>query len=224
MFRLGISYVPFQPHVVISNFNYLSSSLILRIPEYIHHPVENVHFHPTNVSWEIVEPETHLRFRWDENEQFKKDCATDFSGEVWADRDEVTFQVTMQNVGDQPHNEGVAAFCLQAGAFVGYHDPQGQMTFIRTSDRWVRVSEGGHTEHNLIAKVNDVEEWVLAIALDQGQNPGGNAGIWPSCLHANPVWRQLAPGESETAHGKIYFFRGDLDEAYERFKVDFTNR
>ena len=222
--RLGISPVSFLPHVVISNSHYLSASLILRIPEYIHHPREDVPFQPANVSWEIVEPEAHLRFRWDEHELFKKDCCTDFTGEIRAHGDKVTFEVTMHNVGDRPHNRGVSEFCLQTGAFFGFRDTQGQMTFIRTSDAWARVNEGQRAVHNLIAKVNDVEEWVLAMALDQPNNPGGNRLIWPSCLHTNPRWRQLAPGESETAHGKIYFFRGTLDDVYERYKGDFAGQ
>ena len=220
---LGISPVPFQPHIVIANSHYLSASLILRIPEYIHHPTEHVPFHPRNVSWEVIEPQTYLRFRWDEHEAFKKDCSTDFSGEVRAHGDEVTFEVTMRNVGDQPHNRGVSEFCLQTGAFFGFRDPEGQMTFIRTSGCWVKVSQGEPAVHNLIAKVNDVEEWVLAMALDQGANPKGNRLVWPSCLHTNPRWRQLAPGESETAHGKVYFFRGDLDDVYKRYRADFAN-
>ncbi len=221
---LGISPVPFQPHVVIANSHYLSASLILRIPEYIHHPTEQVSFHPRNVSWEIVKPQTHLRFRWDEHEAFKKECATDFNGEIQAHGDEVTFEVTMRNVGDQPHNWGVSEFCLQTGAFFGFRDPEGEMTFIRTSDRWVKVSQREPAVHNLIAKVNDVEEWVLAMALDQRNNPKGNRLIWPSCLHTNPRWRQLVPGESQTAHGKIYFFRGTLDDVYERYRVDFPGQ
>jgi len=221
---LGISPVPFQPHVVIANSHYLSASLILRIPEYIHHPTEQVSFHPRNVSWEIVNPQTHLRFRWDEHEAFKKECATDFNGEIRAHGDEVTFEVTMRNVGDQPHNRGVSEFCLQTGAFFGFRDPEGEMTFIRTSDRWVKVSQREPAVHNLIAKVNDVEEWVLAMALDQRNNPKGNRLIWPSCLHTNPRWRQLVPGESQTAHGKIYFFRGTLDDVYERYRADFSGQ
>ena len=138
--RLGISPVSFQPHVVIANPQYLNASLILRIPEYIHHPIEDVSFHPANVAWDIVEPDRHLRFRWDEHELFKKECCTDFNGEVRTRGDEVTFEVTMRNFGDRPHNRGVSAFCLQAGGFHGFRDTQGQMTYIRTSDAWARVS------------------------------------------------------------------------------------
>lgn len=223
MARLGVTPVSFQPHVVISNPEYLSSSLVLRIPEYINPPGTRDHLHPHSVKWQVIEQDVHIKYHCEADEQTKQAWGVDFWGEARGGEGEVSFEVTEKNVSDKPHSLGVSLFCMQAGQFVGFHDPNQIRTFVRTADRWARVNERLPTEHNLIAKVNDIGEWVLATALDQPNGPGGNPDIWPSCLHTNPSWKKLEPGQTQTAHGKLYFFRGDLDDVYERYKADFLD-
>jgi hypothetical protein len=43
-----------------------------------------------------------------------------------------------------------------------------------------------------------------------------------SCIHSNPSWGLLKPGEKATAHGRVYLVRGALDELYERYLEDFA--
>lgn len=237
---LRVSHVPHQSHVVITHPEVLGSSLVLRIPESVKSPDEADVRCPGNVVWEEVSRETHLRYHWDEDEAVKAAMATDFSGEVRSGDDEITFDVTMRNAGDRAQGFGVFLFCLQAGANHRFHDHDGVRTFVRLADRWVTVNEmqggvfedhrmcgyatgGGEGEvaHNLMAKTGDGSDWVLGMALDQPGHVSCNHQMWPSCIHANPKWRELAPGESETAHGKVYYFRGDLDMLYERYRRDF---
>ena len=44
-------------------------------------------------------------------------------------------------------------------------------------------------------------------------------------LQVSPIAYQshveiVAPGETATAHGKVYFFRGEIEELYDRYRKD----
>ena len=233
--ELRISPVAYQSHVSITNTEFLGNSLVFRIPEFVKTNDER-NLCPGKVAWEIVEPERHLRYRWDEDDAVKADYGTDFSGEIRAGSGEVSFEVTMINRGAEPQRFGAFLFCLQAGAVHVFHDYEGERTFVRSNDRWLTVHEmqdgvfedhrmcgyqvGDEIDHNLMAKVGSDGEWVLGLALDAGKHVSCNHQIWPSCIHANPDWSHVAPGESDTVHGKVYYFRGDLDSLYARFQSD----
>ena len=160
-----------------------------------------------------------------------------------AKKDEVSFEVSMRNIGNIPKSGGVHLFCLQTGGIVRFHDFEGVNTFVLVEDRWVSVKEmiagkfpshrmcgfkvvsglpqqGKEVTGRLMAKEGK-DNWILAIALDIGYSLSCNHQIWPSCIHANPVWSELAPGKEQTAHGKVYYFRGSREELLERYKTDF---
>ncbi len=63
--------------------------------------------------------------------------------------------------------------------------------------------------------------FILAMALDRCAGVSGNFNPWPSCLHANPDWGIIQPGEEATVRGKVYFFRGTLEDVLDRYVRDF---
>jgi len=236
---LRISHVAYQPHLIITHTEILGSSLVLRMPEFVKSPDGSKLCSPGKVVWEELVREEYLRYTWAEDDAVKREFGTDFSGEARVSGDEVEFTVTTTNVGDQPHNNGAYLFCLQAGEFWRqFHDYDGLRTFVRLDDRWAgvnemqngvfkdhrmwgsRVGENG-VIHNLMAKVSEDGEWILGIALDRPGSVSSNHQLWPSCIHTNPTWSLLAPGKSETAKGKVYFFRGGLHDLHERYRSDF---
>lgn len=236
---LNISYVAYQPHLVITNTEILGSSLVLRMPEFVKSADGSKRPSPGNVMWQDLERERHLKYTWAEDEAVKRELSTDISGEAWAGEDAVEFTVTNTNLGDRPHSNGAYLFCLQAGEFWShFHDYHGRRTFVRLGDEWVSVHEMQHglfedhrmcgyqvepngVSHNLMAKVSEDGEWALAMALDKPGTVSSNHQLWPSCIHTNPAWSTLAPGESETARGRVWFFIGGLDDVYYRFRRDF---
>jgi len=236
MAELRISPVAYQPHVTITNTEVLGKSLVFRIPEFVKSN-DNRSLCPGEVVWEVVEAERHLRYRWGEEGAVKAEYGTDFSGEVRAGEGEVSFEVTMTNLGTEAQRFGAFLFCLQAGAIIDFHDYKGKRTFVRKGGGWVSVREmqrgsfeehrmcgytvGEEVDHNLMGKTDAGGEWVLGIALAGGKHVSCNHQLWPSCIHANPDWSHVAPGESDTVRGKVYYFRGDLDGLYERFREDF---
>ncbi len=236
---LRISYVACQPHLVITNTEILGSSLVLRMPEFVKRSADSRPHSPGNIVWLEQAHETHLTYTWAEDESAKRELATDISGEAQVLGDEVEFSVTNRNLGSEPHNNGAYLFCLQAGEFWShFHDCDGLRTFVRLQDRWASVNEMQNgifkdhrmcsypvgedgVAHNLMAKVSGDGEWVLGMALDKPGSVSSNHQLWPSCIHTNPTWNKLAPGEQQTARGKVYFFQGSIDDLYQRFSRDF---
>ena len=251
MAALSISPVADKPHFRITCPEPLGGSLVFRVPEFVKAPDGASTYGPSNVAWEHVVEGTHLRYEWAEPDAVKRKWATDFRGEVRTAEDEVAFDVTMRNTGDAPQPWGVFLFCLQAGGCRGFQDYDGVRTFVRLNDRWVTVNQmqngvfeehrmcvypvgADGVAHNLMAKVSSDRQWVLAVAIDRPGWVSCNHQLWPSCIHANPVWGDpppdpgprtpgcpIAPGVSRTAHGKVYVFRGDLDALYDRYNSDF---
>ena len=241
--NLRISYVAYQPHLVITNTQVLGQCLTLRIPEYVRDPTSGKGNCPGNVVWEEVERETRLCYRWDAPDETKAAFETDFWGEAEAVGDEVRFAVTMKRLGANTHDSGVSLFCLQAGGAGQFHDHDGTRAFVRQGDAWRSVNDmidGQFLPHRmcsfsctdatpaadeasarLMAKVSSDGGWVLGIALDACRSLSCNHQIWPSCIHANPAWNQLAPGEQQTVHGRLYYLRGTLDDVLAAYQRDF---
>ena len=239
MSQLRISPVAYQPHMVIVHPDKLGQCLILRMPEFLSTADDSHNAHPANIMWEEIQTESVLQYRWGEQDHVKRRWSLDLAGRVAAGDDELTFEVTMQNIGDHPLKGGAHLFCLQAGAHQDFQDYQGGRTFVRFDDRWTSVNEmvgGVFEEHrmtgfqsqrdgvigNIMAKVSSQGQWVLGIAINQDGGVSSNHQIWPSCIHANPKWRTLSAGQEEVVRGKVYFFQGGLDQLYDRYCRDFA--
>ena len=124
-----------------------------------------------------------------------------------------------------------------------FHDFEGHRTFVWVVDRWVSIydmvhgqfqprrmcsfivrsnkSSQGDVTRKLMVKNSKDGEWVLGIALDIGFGLSCNHQIWPSCIHSNPAWDKLTPGKQQTAHGKVYYFKGSREELLNRYISDF---
>jgi hypothetical protein len=243
-----------QPHVVMTHAQFLGGSLVLRIPEFVKAPDGAGSCCPDNIIWEQMSPSTQLRYRWDVADSVKQHWATDIQGQARADGDVMNFEVTMRNAGDVPQPWGAFLFCLQCGAWGAFQDYDGQRTFVHTPAGWKTVNQmqaglfedhrmcvfpntAGGASDNLMAKISLDGQWVLAMAIDRPGWVSCNHQIWPSCIHANPVWGRLPaetaadpktcgeplpPGASVTAHGKVYLLGADLDALYERYTADFA--
>ncbi|MHC4401018.1 MAG: hypothetical protein ACYTG0_15185, partial [Planctomycetota bacterium] len=134
----------------------------------------------------------------------------------------------------------LSLFCFGAGANEGFHDYEATRTFVRKEGRWTTVHEivgGEFAPHRmtgvgvrrgdepgvdrLAAKVSADGRWVTGIATDVAESLSFNFQLHASCMHSNPEWPPLEPGEEATARGKIYLIEGDLDALWERYRADF---
>lgn len=244
--RLYISPVAFHAQISITNPDYTASpdfglnSPILRIPEFVRGGVDKRP--PGYTEWETIRPETELRYRWAPPEEMKREYGTEFHGHVKVEGDEVLFEVVNKNIGDKEAPGGVYLFCLQGGTTREFHDYDGCNTFIWIRDRFVSVHEflgGRFPDHRMMGVKcaaggeesdcatrklmvkRSTSGFILAIALDRCAHLSGNFNLWPSCIHANPDWGTLQPGEQAVARGRVYFFKGALEDVKARYLRDF---
>jgi hypothetical protein len=245
--ELHIAPVTFRSQVCITNPDVIQEpdiamgSPILRMPEFVRNGKKRRP--PGYTEWEILRPERELRYRWAAPDTLKQEYATDFWGHLVVDADELRFDVTYRNIGDVPASDGVSLFCLQGGTSREFHDVEGRHTYVWSQDRFMTINElidGNFPEHRMTGGVYDPTGekpasvarklmakrcpqtgFILAIALDKCSGVSGNFNVWPSCIHVNPNWGLVQPGQEVTARGTVYFFAGELDDLAERYIRDY---
>ena len=80
--------------------------------------------------------------------------------------------------------------------------------------------EGKPAGERLAAKVSNDGKWVTGIAADIAGSLSFNFQLQASCMHSNPTWPSLKPGEQANAKGRIYLLPGGLDDLWERYRKD----
>lgn len=238
--QLAISHVPFRPHLIITDRWSLSAGLNLRIPEFIRNKETKKGGHITGIKWEIIEPERHLTFKWAADPAVKKEAGLDFWASARAYADEIYFEVTMRNISPGVNTHELSLFCLQAGAVYGFQDYEGERTFLRCGDRWRSVGdlvqgrwerhrmtgfrfvpEGKDVTEKLMVKESSEGNLALGFAVNLADNVSCNHQLWPSCIHSNPFWGELQPGEEKTCCGRVYLVEGCKDDILDRYIKDF---
>ena len=109
-------------------------------------------------------------------------------------------------------------------------------TFVRKGDKWISMNEvvgGEFADHRmngvkidagyerLAAKVSKDGKFVTGIITDTAGSLSFNFQRGMSCMHSNPDWPAVKPGESATAKGMVYLLEGGLDDLWERYRRDY---
>ena len=246
--RVFVSCVAQQPHAVLTHASLGSSVLILRMPEFVATKTEGDELSsivPRDVRWEVVEPDVHLRYVWQPDAETRRLVGLSLCGEIRGGDGEMTFEVTVENTSQGPASFFAHLFCLQCGGNRALHDYEGERTHLWCVDRWRMVRElraddplsgkrmtgwrvipgataaDAVSERLMIRQPRGDSDLVIGIATDIADSVSSNHQFWPSCIHSNPGWKELAPGENQTARGKVYIFHGTKDEMLERYRRDF---
>jgi hypothetical protein len=231
--------------VAIRHSEFPGRSWKLRIPEWAYKdPNMEKPTSPSGILWQPLEDGS-LEFRWHAPDELKKKYRLDYWGRLKPGDDNIEYELTGKNVGDKAWGEkpwgGVLSLiCLGAGGNSDFHDYDAKKTFIRKEGRWITMNEviGGKFQphrmagiavkregkagaERLAAKVSNDDEWVSGIATDIAGSLSFNFQLRVSCMHSNPVWPELRPGEQASAKGRIYLLKGGLDTLWERYKKDF---
>jgi hypothetical protein len=77
-----------------------------------------------------------------------------------------------------------------------------------------------HPEQALIAVTSRDEKWILAQAWHQARYTIANIHDQYACTDVCPDLGEIAAGETVQVQGKIYFFRGRLDDLESRYTAD----
>jgi hypothetical protein len=64
----------------------------------------------------------------------------------------------------------------------------------------------------------------VAQAWDSAYSVAYNFAPILNCIHSNPLFGAIQPGETKAVRGRIYFFEGTLEELYRKFEKDFPER
>ncbi len=187
-----------------------------------------------------------VSWRW-ADEEAKRQAGNDFWGSARVlGREEIQYELTFQNLGEEAWRQGQSSLiCLISGNAPQFHDYEGHRTFVYecTRKRFIDIDEiqdGRWADHRmwggklpgfagegrpaverLMLKISKDGEYVLGIATDEAIGVSCNHQESMSCIHSNPHWGALAPGQSKTVHGRIYLFRGTAQDILGRCRKDF---
>lgn len=76
-------------------------------------------------------------------------------------------------------------------------------------------------ESSLIIRSSADDKRHVAMAWGDARSVSYNLDLTYNCIHSQPRFGALKPGESKTVLGKIYFFTGTRDQLFEQFEKDF---
>lgn len=212
---------------------------MLRMPEYMHRDgTTGKNRTPYGVRWEGLDSGAQLRFCLGLSEKRKAELGLDFRGTVTAAVDEITFELTVTNPGEQRWQRmPMMLFCLQCNRAPGFLDYEAERTYVRQGGRWVTMNEvvngefqghrmcgvgvGRDLSERIAARVSEDGTYVLGIATDIAASLSFNFQDRIACLHSNPEWGLLEPGAEASARGKVYLLKGGLDDLWDRYRQDF---
>jgi hypothetical protein len=192
-------------------------------------PFEGVNWSQTGAAWTYV---------WGVDAATKRAAGVDFTGRVVAAEDHVDVELTGTNVGaDRWNLDGtkLALYCFRAAAQPRALDYRAERTYLRKRGAFVRVTDllGGKFQphrmwsipvdanvERLAVRQSSDGAWVSAIAADTAGQLSFNFTNEVACIHSNPTWPALAPGESFTSRVRIYLIRGSLEDLWSLYERD----
>lgn len=209
--------------------------LLLRLPEYaFRDPNGRVHeARLVRWTWEAGA----WTYTWAVSEEKKKQTLLDFRGRIMPGADRVLYALESVNPGAKKwHTEQMNYACMRCADAPLFHDFDATRTFVRKQGRFITVLDamGGKLHVNktgdsrvggapgrLFSRISTDRRWVLGIITDSAKNTAGNFAPLAFCMHSNPVWGRLEPGESRTAWGFIYLKRGGPADLWKQVEKDF---
>ena len=216
---------------------------MLRIPEHSYPKPEGEGYAiASDVAWERDEDTGQWRLHWDADEATKQQAMLDFHGTVTVQGNVIDFALTIENVGETAWEKPrMTLFCLMAPESPDFVDYEAERTYVCRGGEWVtmgevvnhefadhrmcgiRVGDGPEEASRLAAKLSVDGKYLHAIATDIAASLSFNFQTRTNCIHSNPGWDLLEPGQEQTATGKVYFLEGTLDELYEMYLRDFAD-
>lgn len=226
-------------YVVITHSALPDTRWMLRIPEHTY-AVGDLRAITTDVQWERGQEPQSWRFTWEADEAEKLEAGLDFEASIVARGEVIEYSLTAHNVGEAPWEPGrLGLFCFQAPESADFVDLEAERTWVRRGGQWVTMGEVvGHqfAEHRMCgigvgeaanqakpiaAKFTADGRYLAAIATHPAASLSFNFTPSTNCLHSNPAWRALQPGEEQTVTGRLYLIEGTLDDLYARYRHDF---
>jgi hypothetical protein len=168
---------------------------------------------------------------------------------VYPGEDVIDFDMTVTNTGPLPwKTSAYCVLCLRFNASPTFYDAHMDRTFIRMGERFVAIADTkAHERHfahllrpddpeipsnhttedpatcSLIIRSSADGRHHVGLAWDDAVSVSHNLNEEFNCIHSNPRFGALQPGESRTLHGKLYFADGSREMLFERYKKNFPH-
>ncbi len=189
--------------------------------------------------WENAEPGELVKFQL---EAKTEEIGMDFTGSLRTEKHEAFLSAKIRNVTGNPINSANHAILLDMNDTGAFHDPTGERTFLYAETGWVSqnqlldsVHSGKHTlmigaSYNavtvmwkMIARFDISKRTCIALALDKGYAFAGDHPQWGPGLLGGCRWGSIASMETKELNGKIYLFKGTLNDLRLKYVQDFKN-
>ena len=209
---------------------------LFRLPEYAYRSSRNRPREARNVRW--LWEAGGWTYTWAVEEAAKKRALLDFTGRIIPGKSQVMYVVTARNPGAKPWPWPQMDYqCMRCADAPQFHDFEATRTFVRKGGQFVTVlkamggkiiiskrgdSRVGGAPGKLFARQSANGKRVVAVITDNAQSTVGNFADTAYCMHSNPVWGCLEPGESKTIHGCAYLIAGKLNGLWEHVQRDFA--
>jgi hypothetical protein len=230
--RIKLKPVRRNSYVMVRHLRMPSIHFKLMLPEYAYRDKKtNRGRTGENTVWRMNKDGTSGRFHWGITEQLKKERGVDFWGSVQVTRHGVAFTLSLKNLRDKPWKGG-SLVCFRAGNSAPWVDRDARRTYVRDQGRLVTVNKavkGKFPPHRMIwmrasdgltARVSKDGKWVMAIATDMSPYHSFNFRRHMSCLHSNPGWGVMKPGQTKTTRGRVYIIKGTLEDVWRKYRAD----
>ena len=181
----------------------------------------------------------------DQKSKFKLDCnpaevGLELKGGLTSAEDEVVLSATIRNAGQEPIQSGHHSIHLDMSASDQFADPTGERTFLYAETGWASVAQLLDPIHSrkytirigasykkttvmwkMMARLNEGRDLTVALAMDKGYAFGSDHPDWPVGILGGYRWGTINPSESKKLIGKIYLFKGGLNDLRLRYTNDF---
>jgi len=164
---------------------------------------------------------------------YEKSGVIALRGECRAITEGVALALAITNLSETAWEETRPGVCVQLAAAPDFADPALERTVSVTDGRLCPMAPPEHvglTAHyhpsappteNFIAVASRLPGFVIA---QWWEGPpisvGGNSHPSIACLHAQPAFGRIAPGETVRREGRLYLMPGTVEEAYQRYVAE----
>lgn len=184
-----------------------------------------------------AEKDTKLKFEMAGND---RELGIHFEGSVTAGDGELTLKGQLRNLRDEAMHFGHQTVLLNMDEALSFEDRTGERTFLYAETGWTSAAQlldplhtKQHTIHvgaahkgitvmwKMIARFDSTRRIIVALALDKGYVFASDHEDWGRGLLGGYRWGSVNTQETKSMLGKVYIFRGTLDDLRKRYMRDF---